>query len=181
VLATFVPEFPIYPPETSWMRTPRTDIPALTARETEAGGRLVWLLADLDRCYAREGSFEHAEIIASAVRWARGLAPPPVEIEAPGGVVAVTGYAQGNRRIVHLTSRVQTAAVPGRQDVLLAVGPVRLRLRKPGNDALRASLRVAGGSAPVERDGDDAVVTVGELRDHEVVVFENGPAGRDRE
>jgi hypothetical protein len=29
VLATFVPPFPIYPPESSWMRVPRTDIPAL--------------------------------------------------------------------------------------------------------------------------------------------------------
>ena len=31
VLATFIPDFPIYPPETSWMREPRTDIPAITA------------------------------------------------------------------------------------------------------------------------------------------------------
>src|SRR5262249_46626589 len=26
---TFIPSFPIYPPETAWMRTPKTDIPGL--------------------------------------------------------------------------------------------------------------------------------------------------------
>lgn len=33
VLATFIPDFPIYPPETSWMREPRTDLPAITVKE----------------------------------------------------------------------------------------------------------------------------------------------------
>src|SRR5690606_34621546 len=46
VLATFIPDFPIYPPETSWMREPKTDIPAIVAKAGPAGGKLVWFVAD---------------------------------------------------------------------------------------------------------------------------------------
>ncbi|TVR51761.1 MAG: Tat pathway signal protein, partial [Spirochaetaceae bacterium] len=59
VIATFVPPFPIYPPETSWMRIPRTNVPAIVARETEAGGRVVYLAADIDRTYARDNLPDH--------------------------------------------------------------------------------------------------------------------------
>jgi hypothetical protein len=75
VLATFIPDFPIFPPETAWMRTARTDLPAIMVRETASSARLVWFAADLDRCHAREEQFEHARLIANAVRWASSTDP----------------------------------------------------------------------------------------------------------
>ena len=72
VLATFIPDFPIYPPETSWMREPRSDFAAITVRTAPSGGKLVWFVADLDRCFARDESFEHALLFENAVRWALG-------------------------------------------------------------------------------------------------------------
>jgi hypothetical protein len=76
VLATFIPEFPIYPPETSWMRRPRSDLPAVTVRQTDSGAKLIWFVADVDRCYARDENPEHAPLIANAVRWALGARRP---------------------------------------------------------------------------------------------------------
>jgi hypothetical protein len=171
VLATWVPAFPIYPPETSWMRTPRSDVPALVVREAPSGARLVWSLADLDRCYARDGAFEHALVLANAVRWAlgdRGHA----RVEDASGLVALTAYAQGDRRIVHLTSRLVTSPVPGRQDVLVPLGPVVIRLPWSGATTPSATLRVAGGPAAICREGDTLAVTVERLLDHEVVVID---------
>ena len=72
VLATFIPDFPIYPPETSWMREPRSDFAAITVRTAPSGGKLVWFVADLDRCFARDEAFEHALLFENAVRWALG-------------------------------------------------------------------------------------------------------------
>ncbi len=43
VLATYIPDFPIYPPETSWMRQPKTDIPAITGEDL-AGWRQAGLV-----------------------------------------------------------------------------------------------------------------------------------------
>jgi hypothetical protein len=45
ILATYIPAFPIYPPEFSWMRQPRTDIPCLLAGEKPGGSRIVYLAA----------------------------------------------------------------------------------------------------------------------------------------
>jgi hypothetical protein len=36
VLATFVPAFPAFPPETAWMREPRTDIPGIVSASASA-------------------------------------------------------------------------------------------------------------------------------------------------
>ena len=171
ILATWIDAFPIFPPETSWMRTPRSDVPALVARELPSGGRLVWALADLDRCFAREGASEHAEILANAVRW--GLRDrDPARLEPGLGLVALTGYAQEDRRIFHLTSRIVTAPVPGRQDVLIPVGPVRLRLRDHGEDTPRVVCRVQDAAIDLERDGAEWIVTIPELLDHEIVVVD---------
>ena len=65
---TFVPPFPTYPPETSWMRQPTTDIPGLVLSEHGAS-RVAYMPADIDRRYAREHLPDHARLIANIVRW----------------------------------------------------------------------------------------------------------------
>lgn len=173
VLATFIPDFPIYPPETSWMRNPRSDLPCITVRETARGGKLVWFVADLDRCFARDDQFEHARLIANAVNWTLSDRPL-LRLEGTHGLVTATLYRQENRQIVHLNNRVLTSRVPGRQNELLPIGPVTLRLRKePARDApAEASLRVAGRKSKVATDGDEVVIEVGDVFDHEVVVID---------
>lgn len=54
VLMTFVPAFPIYPPETAWMREPKTDVPGLILNSSTSGSRVSFLPADLDRRFARD-------------------------------------------------------------------------------------------------------------------------------
>ncbi|WP_454850896.1 alpha-amylase family protein [Rhizobium binxianense] len=173
VLATFIPDFPIYPPETSWMRRPHTDLPAVTVRENARGARFAWFVADLDRCFARDDQFEHARLIANAVRWM--LADRPLlRIEGAHGFVTASLYRQEGRQIVHLNNRVLTSRVPGRQHELLPIGPVTLRLRRePGrNSPAEASLRVSGRKSKVTTEGDEIVIDVGDILDHEVVVVD---------
>jgi hypothetical protein len=45
---TFVPAFPTYPPETSWMRQPKTSIPGLVLSE-RGKSRIAFMPADVDR------------------------------------------------------------------------------------------------------------------------------------
>lgn len=171
VLATYVPDFPIYPPETSWMRTPRTQIAAITLRRGPAGGTLVWLVADLDRCFAREEHPEHGTIIANAVRFMLGE-KQKVAIEGGSGFVMVNAYAQGERCIVHLNNILVTAATPGRQHELIGLGPVRVRLAVPGSGDVAATARVAGNALEVTREDGFATFEVAEVRDQEVVVLD---------
>jgi hypothetical protein len=45
VLATFIPSFPIYPPETSWPREPRTSVPGLIVQTPRHDCRIAYLPA----------------------------------------------------------------------------------------------------------------------------------------
>lgn len=171
VLATYVPDFPIYPPETSWMREPRTDVPAIVARELPSGAHIAWLLADLDRCFARDEQPDHATIIANSVRWAIGD-EPTFEIQADG-MVSASLYQQSDRQILHLTNRVMTSRTPGRETHLVPVGPVSVRLRHNGFPAPRVSSRVSGGELPTKYENGYLAFEVGQITDHDVIVIDN--------
>ncbi len=166
VLATYIPDFPIYPPETSWMRQPYSDLPAITVRETANGGKFVWFVADLDRCYARDEQFEHAKLIANAARWMLGDRSL-LSLEGTHGFVTATLYSQDSRQIIHLNNRILTSRVPGRQNELLPIGPVTVRLRKePGaGNSAEVSLRVSGRKVAAKSEGNELVIEVGDVLD----------------
>lgn len=167
VLATYVPDFPIYPPETSWMREPVSDLPAITVREGPAGSKLVWFVADLDRCFARDESFEHARLLENAVRWALGNRAR-VTLSGGHGVITADLYAQPGRHVLHLNNRLLLSRTPGRQYDLAPIGPVEVRVRT-GAPTAAVRLRVAGKPAPFETVGDEVVFTVAQILDHELV------------
>lgn len=167
VLATFIPDFPIYPPETSWMRQPTSDLPCIAVREAPSGAKLVWLVADLDRCFARDESFEHALILANAVRWALD-GRQRVTLGGGHGVVTADLYRQEGRHILHLNSRLLLSRVPGRQYDIVSLGPIDVRLRT-GVPTEAVRLRVRGVDVPFEHADDEVRFTIYELEDHEVV------------
>jgi len=170
VLATFVPDFPIYPPETSWLREPKTDVPAILARQLPSGARLVWLLADLDRCLARDDQPDHATIIANAVRWAIGN-EPSCQVDGDGLVVASL-YQQPGRRILHLTNRVITSRTPGRQSQLVPVGPIDVRVRIGRSTGPRVTSRVTGNELVATAADGYLAFRIDRVKDHEVMVID---------
>ncbi len=167
VLATFIGDFPIYPPETSWMREPRSDLAALTAREAPSGGKLVWFVADLDRCFARDESSEHALVLANAVRWALGD-QQRVTISGGHGVVTADLYRQPGRYVLHLNNRLLLSRVPGRQYDLVPIGPVEVRLATDA-PVTGVRLRVADREAAFKNVGGAVHFTLDAILDHEVV------------
>jgi hypothetical protein len=175
VLATFIPEFPIYPPETSWMREPRTNLPAIVVRETAAGAKLVWFVADLDRCFARDENGEHGMLIANAVRWALGERWL-LSLAGGHGCISPSLYRQGRRQILHLNNRILTSRIPGRMTELIPIGPIRVRLRaEPGAVAPGdVALRVCGQRVAAAMEAGELVFEVEKILDHEVAVIEWG-------
>ncbi len=85
VVLTLVPPFPIYPPETAWMRQPSSSLPALILNES-AGGRVAYLAADIDRTFGRSRLPDHAQLLANIVRWASSDRIP-LSIERPSASV----------------------------------------------------------------------------------------------
>jgi hypothetical protein len=170
VLLTYVPPFPIYPPETAWIRTPRTDIPGLIVRTTPAGNRIAFLPADLDRRFGRDNLPDHAELLANLVRWAAGDAIPLTV--AGKGFIDCHLYHQPGRMIFHLVNltNAETARAPVHE--LIPVGPLTVRVKLdadvPGQSATRLVTRE---KLSIESADGWANFTVTTLLDHEVVVI----------
>jgi hypothetical protein len=170
VLATFVPAFPIYPPETAWMREPKTDIPGLILNATAGGGHIAFLPADLDRRLARDNLPDHGDLLANLVRWA-ARDDIPLAIDG-SGLIDCHLYRQPGRLILHLVNL--TSAGTWRQPVheLIPVGPLRVRL-KPPPDVLgkTARLLVSGQTGRVASDHGWKRLEIQSVLDHEVVVL----------
>ena len=167
---TFVPQFPIYPPETAWMRTPKTDIPGLVLRTAASGARLVFLVADLDRRFGRDNLPDHGNLLANLVRWAAkdGI---PLAVEGPG-LIDSHLYTQPGRVILHLVNL--TNAGTWRQPVheLIPIGPLRVRVKLPaGMSEDRMRLLVSDKRITGRTDGGWLQFELPRLLDHEVVVL----------
>jgi hypothetical protein len=176
VVATLVPPFPIYPPEFSWMREPKSDVPAIVVREhgpgtPEKGGRLVYLAADVDRCYGQRGLPDHGMLLANAVRWA-ARDRLPLRVEGPGYVDCHL-YRQPGRLILHLVNLSGCNAWPAYLEEHLPVGPLQVAVRlEEGLSPQRALLRVAESTTDLQRSEGWANLELPVLVDHELIVFE---------
>lgn len=170
VLATFVPAFPVYPPETSWMREPTTDVPGLIVNTTRTGARIAYLPSDLDRRFGRDNLPDHGDLLANLVRWtAKDEVPLIVE---GAGLLDCHLYRQAGRLILHLVNL--TSSGSWRQPVheLIPVGPLRIRLRLPeGIRSRHARMLVSGHSVSAHRKAEWCQFVIHTVLDHEVVVL----------
>jgi hypothetical protein len=172
VLLTLVPEFPTGPPENSWMRVPRTEIPGLVIRE-QGGARIAYLPADIDRRFQHGNIPDHGDLLANLVRWA-AKDNLPLEVQGPG-LIDCHLYRQPSRLVLHLVNLTSAGTWRAPVEELIPVGPLTVKVKLPdgvsGNK--RLLLAVSGGTAPpVRRQGGWAQFEVKSILDHEVVVLE---------
>jgi hypothetical protein len=166
---TFVPPFPTYPPETAWMREPKTEIPGLVLSE-RGKSRIAFLPADIDRRYSRDHLTDHANLLANIVRWTAGDSIP-ITVEGPG-LIDCHLYRQSERLILHLVNLTSAATWRAPLDELISVGPLKLRVQLPaGVTARNLRLLVSGASPPIQSASGVASFEVNSVLDHEVAVI----------
>ena len=131
MLATYVPPFPIYPPEFSYMPPEARDSgqPLLLARETGFGGRACYLSADIDRRYGEAAHPDQGLLLQNLLRWC--LADRPL-LEVRGrGYLDVRLYRQGQRLLLHLNNLSGMEQNPGFAQSPYPTGPLEILLRLP--------------------------------------------------
>ncbi len=167
--AVYVPPFPVFPPEMSWMRNPGGTLPAVVVREHPRGGRIAYFAADVDRCFGRDNLPDHARLLANAIRWAAGDGIP-LRVEGRG-LLDCHLYSQGpSRMVLHIVNLTATESKPLHE--LIPVGPVSVGLRWPGGAAPSAKLLAAGGAPKVALREGWAEIKLDSIEDHEVIVVE---------
>jgi len=169
VLLTFVPAFPVYPPESVWMREPETAIPGLVLNLRAPIGRVAFLPADLDRRFARDNLPDHGQLLANLVRWAANE-ELPLRVEGPG-LLDCHLYQQFGRLILHIVNLTSAGNGRGPISELIPVGPLRISIKlQRGRRGGEVRALVSGRTlaAPV-KDGW-ANFELKSVLDHEVVV-----------
>jgi hypothetical protein len=170
VLITLVPEFPIMPPENSWMRNPRSKIPALIIRE-QNGARIAFLPADIDRRYEQGNIPDHGDLLANLVRWG-AKENIPLEVKGPG-LIDCHLYRQPGRLVLHLVNLTSAGTWRIPVEELIPVGPLTVRVKLPeGVAGKKVLLAVSGGTTTASNQGGWAQFEVKSVLDHEVVVVE---------
>jgi hypothetical protein len=172
VLLTFVPSFPAFPPETSWMRTPKTDLPGLIVNEA-ARGRVAFLPADIDRRFAIDNLPDHGELLANLVRWAANGSLP---LDVRGhGLVDCELYRQPDRMILHVVNLTSAGTWRAPVDELIPIGPLQIRVRLDGNAHPKTSKikRLVASTGEVAKVEDGWVsFELRSITDHELVLIE---------
>jgi hypothetical protein len=165
---TYVPPFPVYPPETAWMRTPGSNHPAIVLREGVGQGRVVYMAADIDRCFARNNLPDHARLLANIVHWGAGDSIP-LAVQG-SGLIDCHLYRQPGRMILHLVNLTGTDTRPLYEFVPVGPHVVKVRLE---DDVAGHSIRllVSEQEAPATVQDRWAQFEVPSIIDHEVVVI----------
>jgi hypothetical protein len=170
VILTFIPEFPIYPPETAWMREPKTDIPGLILNTSANGSRVVFMPADLDRQFGRYNLPDHGNLIANIIRWA-SKDEIPLTVEG-AGLVDCNMYQQPGRVILHITNLISAGTWRQPVDEYIPIGPLTVRVRLPKDvKGEYLNLLVAGQKiSAVVKDGWSQF-QIQSILNHEVIVM----------
>jgi hypothetical protein len=168
-LLSFIPAFPVFPPEFSWIREEEPNIHPLFAGTLPGGGRAVYFAADIDRCYGRGLLPDHGILLANAVRWAAN-GSLPIALEGPGYIDCKL-YGQKNRLIVHLTNLTGSNRA-GYLDEFTPVGPYTVTLDAQGFTPRKAFMTVQKKNVPMRIQGGKITVTIDRITDFEMLVIE---------
>ena len=148
----------------------RTGAPALLC-SNHGKGRVVYAAAPLGAIYRRSNHPDNKRLIANAVQWAAGSAPP-VRLKAPE-TVEMTAWRdeQTRRTVIHLVNRTGAGLPQGEGEFMHEVIPLfGIEVHLDGRLAGRtAKSQPSGRMLPVRRDAAGLTVTVNRLDIWEVL------------
>jgi len=170
VLATFIPPFNTHPPETAWMREPKTDIPGLVLNTPEGGGRVAYMPADLDRQFARNNFPDHGDLLANLIRWA-SKDDIPLKVESPG-LINCNMYHQSGRIILHITNLTSDGTWRKPTHEYIPIGPITVKI-KLTKDVKGENLKLLVADQIISAEVKDgwSQFKISSILNHEVIVM----------
>ena len=166
---TLIPSYPDLPMEKVYPRTPKTNISCLYLRQP--AGRVAYFPFDIDRTFWEVLSADHLKLLRNTVSWANNEAPA-IEVIGPG-LLDVTVWRNPTSITIHLVNLTNPMAMKGPYRDFFPIGAQTIKLRQPsGIQAKQARLLVAEKATPITRSGDDLILNVPSILDHEVVAID---------
>ena len=170
VLMTFIPQFPTYPPEKSYMREAKTDIPGVIIKHSPKGGRVVFVPADFDRQFGRSNLPDHGNLLGNIIRWA-AKGDLPITVQG-AGMVDCHLYQQPGRLVLHIVNLTSAATWRQPLDEFIAIGPLKVSVKLPASVGGRNLKSLVGKGNISSRVSNGSVLfSIQSILDHEVLVI----------
>ena len=169
-VCTYIPPFPIYPPELSYMETSQTQMPCIVAGETGYGGRVVYFAADVDRCYGEIGHPDHGKLLEQAIRFA-AQDSIPLKVVSPG-YLDCSLYRQKNRILLHIVNLNVCSGPSSYAEEILPVGPVRISVKQTDFPPKKLQCRVSGATPHFSITDEWIHFSMERLGMHELILIE---------
>ena len=168
-ISSYIPPFPIFPPEFSWIRKEQPEVGTIFAGTLSNGARVVYFAADIDRCYGRSALPDHRILLANAVNWASGNSHP-IKVQGPG-YINCKAYLQENRFVIR-SINLSGGNDSGYFEENFPIGPVKILVKKQGFDVKKARLAVSDTAVPFTIEDDCIAITISKIEDHELLIIE---------
>jgi len=170
VLMSYIPQFPVYPPEKAYMREPKTNIPGVILNSTPQGGRVIFLPADIDRQFAVGNLPDHGNLLKNIILWS-SKHDLPLFVQG-AGLVDVHLYEQKGRMILHMVNLTNENTWKQPLDELISVGPLQVRVKlKPSFKGNHVQTLVSNQKLIANISGDYTAFELKSILDHEVIVI----------
>ncbi len=169
-LLTFIPPFPIYPPELSCMGVTHTDTPVVIAGETGFGGRLVYFAGDVDRLCGEVNHPDHLRLLEQAVRYAAD-GELPLSVEGAGYLDAKL-YNQACAKVLHLINLSGANETPAYVTGYLPVYGIKVQAACREFVPSTVMARVSGQELPFQIKDDRVEFILPVLKSQELIVIE---------
>jgi len=169
VLMTYIPQFPVYPPEKAYMTEPKTNIPGIIINTTSAGGRIIYLPADIDRQFAVGNLPDHGNLLKNIVLWTLQDELPIIVKGA--GLIDIHLYDQKGKFILHLINLTNQNTWRQPLDELITVGPLFISIKK--KQAVKGEIHsLVSNKKLMARVSEDVIsFEITSILDHEVIVI----------
>lgn len=167
-IAEYIPEIPIYPPEFSWI-SQKTRLGGVFAGHYKDDSRVVYLAADIDRCYGKYGILDHRKLLADAVLWASKEAPAARVLG--DGEFCVSVYGKGVKILIHIVNLTGCRTMPGTLEKAVKVYDLKAEVLCEKEVSKVYSLVEERSYEFAMRD-KKAVIHIPMLNEHEFLVLE---------
>jgi len=168
IVLTFVPPFPVYPPEFSWIQYPDSGIPALITKELNNGGRIVYMPADFDRQYFLHRHPDHKRLLQNCVLWT--LKENNFQLEYEGELdIDCNLYKQDDAYVLHLVNL--TGTNKPMVESFVPCGPITVRMNVEKQGSFEITTLVGLSSQIVNSVDSILTFTIPRIEFHEVCVI----------
>jgi hypothetical protein len=169
LLASFVPAFPMYPPEFVWTDTPKTDLPVITEHRLRGGGKAIYAAWNLDSLYGKSAHPDHGKLLGNIFTYLLGN-KIPVQLESDA-YLDFKVYRQEKRIIIHLVNGNNTGFPQGYAEKTIPVGPVKIYVNLPG-DFTSARATEDGEEIKLSRRSGGLTLELARLGLHQLIILE---------